>query len=116
LESVQEPSLRAILQALYLLAPENGEFEVATLLERLQDERHRDLVARLVLEPVANENVHQQIDDCLEALQRRRVEAQLKSLKEKMHEAERGDDMVQLAQLQRQFAQLRRSLIRGQGR
>jgi DNA primase len=114
-ESVQEPSLRAILQALYLLASDDGEFEVAALLERLQDERHRDLVARLVLEPIGDEHVHQQIDDCLDALQRRTVEAQLKRLKEDMHEAERGDDMVRLAHLQQQFAQLRRTLIRRAG-
>jgi hypothetical protein len=59
--------------------------------------------------------VHQQIDDCLDALQRRTVEAQLKSLKEDMHEAERGEDMVRLAHLQQQFAQLRRTLIRRAG-
>ncbi len=115
LESIQEPSLRAILQALYLLAPETGEVEIAALLERLQDERHRDLVARLVLEPMGDGNVHQQLDDCLDALQRRRIEAQLKRLKEDMHEAERRSDMVRLAQLQQQFAQLRRTVIRRAG-
>ena len=108
---VQEPNLRAILQALYLLAPDSGEIEVAALLERLPDEQQRDLVARLVLEPLGDEGVQQQIDDCLTAIQRRDIEAQLKGLKEGMHEAERQGDMVRLAHLQRQFAELRRTLI-----
>jgi DNA primase len=109
---VEEPNLRSILQALYLLAPDSGELEVATLLERLPDERQRDLVARLVLEPLSNEAVQQQIDDCLAALQRRGIEAQLKGLKEDMYEAEQHGDMGQLASLQRQFAELRRTLIK----
>jgi DNA primase len=111
-DCVQEPNLRAILQALYLLAPDTGELEVAALLERLPDERQRDLVARLVLEPLGDEGVQQQIDDCLTAIQRRGVEAQLKGLKEEMHEAERRGDMVRLAHLQRQFAELRRTMIK----
>ena len=100
-DRVEEPNLRAILQALYPLAPDTGEIEVAALLERLPDERQRDLVARLVLEPLGDEAVQQQIDDCLAALQRRGIEAQLKGLKEEMHAAERQGDMVQLAHLQR---------------
>jgi DNA primase len=111
-DSVQEPNLRAILQALYTLAPEGGELEVAALLERLQDERQRDLVARLVLEPLGDEGVQQQIDDCLTAIQRRGIEAQLKGLKEEMHEAERRGDMVRLARLQRQFAELRKTMLK----
>jgi len=111
-DSIEEPTLRSILQALYLLAPDSGELGVATLLERLPDERQRDLVARLVLEPLSNEAVQQQIDDCLVALQRRGIEAQLKGLKEGMHAAEQQGDMGQLAHLQRQFAALRRSLIK----
>jgi len=110
--TVEEPNLRSILQALYLLAPDGGELDVATLLERLPDERQRDLVARLVLEPLSNEAVQQQIDDCLAALQRRGIEAQLKGLKEGMYEAEQQGDMGQLASLQRQFAELRRTLIK----
>jgi DNA primase len=109
-ETVQEPSLRAILQALYLLAPDKGELEVAALLEQLPDERQRDLVARLVLEPLSDEGVQQQIDACLMAIQRRGIKAQLKSLKEGMHEAEQRGDMVQLAHFQRQFAELRRTM------
>jgi DNA primase len=109
-ERVQEPNLRAILQALYALAADSGEFEVAALLERLPDEPQRDLVARLVLEPLGDEGVQQQIDDCLAAIHRRSIEAQLKGLKEEMHGAERRGDMVQLAHLQRQFAELRRAL------
>jgi len=109
---LQEPLLRAILQALYRLASERGDFDIATLLEALADERCRDLVARLVLESVGDEAVQQQIDDCLVALQRRQIEAQLKRLKEDMHEAEGRGDMVQLAHLQQQFAQLRRTLTR----
>jgi hypothetical protein len=85
---------------------------VAALLERLPDERERDLVARLVLEPLGDEGVQQQIDDCLRAIQRRGTEAQLKGLKEEMHEAEGRGDMVRLAHLQRQFAELRRTLVR----
>jgi DNA primase len=111
-DTVEEPNLRSILQVLYLLSPDSGEIDVATLLERLPDEQQRDLVARLVLEPLSNEAVQQQIDDCLAALQRRGIEAQLKSLKEGMHEAERQGDMGRLAHLQRQFAELRRTLIR----
>ena len=111
-DSVQEPNLRAILEALFLLAPDAGEVEVATLLERLPNEQQRDLVARLVLEPAGDEGVQQQIDDCLGALQRRGIEAQLKGLKEEMHAAERGGDMVRLAQLQRLFGELRRALMR----
>jgi DNA primase len=111
-DTVEEPNLRSILQALYLLAPDGGKLDVATLLERLPDERQRDLVARLVLEPLSNEAVQQQIDDCLTALQRRGIAAQLKGLKEDMHEAERHGDMGRLADLQRQFAQLRRTLIK----
>lgn len=111
-DSVQEPNLRAILQALYLLAPDTGELEVAALLERLQNEQQRDLVARLVLEPPGDEGVQQQIDDCLRAIQRRGIEAQLKGVKEEMYAAERGGDMVRLAQLQRQFGELRRALMK----
>jgi DNA primase len=111
-DGLQDPQLRAILQTLYDLASARGEFDIATLLETLPDERCRDLVARLVLEPVGDEAVQQQIDDCLMALRRRQIEAQLKDLKEDMHEAEQGGDMVRLAQLQQQFAQLRRALIR----
>jgi DNA primase len=111
-DTVEEPHLRAILQALYLLAPDNGELNVAALLERLPDERQRDLVARLVLEPLSHEEVQQQIDDCLAAIQRRGIEAQLKSWKEGMHEAEQHGDMGRLAHLQRQFAELRRTLIK----
>jgi DNA primase len=110
-DRVQESNLRAILQALYTLAPDTGEIEVATLLERLPDEQQRDLVARLVLEPLGDEGVQQQIDDCLTAIQRRDIEAQLKGLKEEMHAAERQGNMVQLAHLQRRFAELRRTLI-----
>jgi DNA primase len=109
-DTVEEPNLRAILQALYLLASDKGELEVATLLERLPDERHRDLVARLVLEPLGDDGVQQQIDDCLTAIQRRGIKAQLKGLKEEMHDAEQRGDMVRLAHLQRQFAELRRTL------
>jgi hypothetical protein len=69
-------------------------------------------VARLVLEPLGDEEVQQQIDDCCTAIQRRGIEAQLKGLKEEMHEAERRGDMVRLAQLQRQFAEIRRTLIK----
>jgi len=111
-DTVVEPNLRSILQALYLLAPDSGEIEVATLLERLADEPQRDLVTRLVLEPLSDEAVQQQIDDCLAALQRRGIEAQLKGLKEGMHEAEQQGDMGRLANLQRQFAGLRRTLIK----
>jgi hypothetical protein len=114
-DCVQEPNLRAILQVLYFLASESGEFEVAALLERLQNEQQRDLVARLVLDPLGDEEVQRQIDDCLSAIQRRGIEAQLKGLKEEMHAAERGGDMVRLAQLQRQFAELRRAVIRRAG-
>jgi DNA primase len=114
-DKLQEPILRAILEALYALAPDQGEFEVAALLERLPDEQHRDLVARFVLEPLGDEDVQEQIDDCLTALQRRRLEGQLKGLKEDMHEAERRGDLAQLSHLQRQFAQLRRAVI-GQAR
>ena len=110
-DRVQEPNLRAILQALYTLAQDTGEIEVAALLERLPDEQQRDLVARLVLEPLGDEGVQQQIDDCLTAIQRRDTEAHLKGLKEEMHAAERQGDMVQLAHLQRRFAELRRALI-----
>jgi DNA primase len=110
-DSIQEPNLRVILQALYQLASDAGELEVAALLECLPSERHRDLVARLVLEPLGDEGVPQQIDDCLSAIQRRVIEAQLKGLKEEMHAAERGGDMVRLAQLQRQFGELRRTVI-----
>jgi DNA primase len=110
-EYLQDPNLRVILQTLYTLAPEQGECDIATLLERLPDEAHRDLVARLVLEPIGDEAIQQQLEDCLAALQRRHIEAQLKTLKEEMHAAERGGDMVRLAHLQRQFAQLRRTLI-----
>ena len=110
-DRVQESNLRAILQALYTLAPDTGEIEVAALLERLPDEQQRDLVARLVLEPLGDEGVQQQIDDCLTAIQRRDIEAQLKGLKEEMHAAERQGDLVQLAHLQRRFAELRRTLI-----
>ena len=110
-DRVQEPNLRAILQALYTLAQDTGEIEVAALLERLPDDQQRDLVARLVLEPLGDEGVQQQIDDCLAVIQRRDIEAQLKSLKEEMHAAERQGDMVQLAHLQRRFAELRRTLI-----
>ena len=108
-DRVQEPNLRAILQALYTLAQDTGEIEVAALLERLPDEQQRDLVARLVLEPLGDEGVQQQIDDCLTAIQRRDTEAHLKGLKEEMHAAERQGDMVQLAHLQRRFAELRRA-------
>jgi DNA primase len=111
-DTVEEPSLRAILQALYLLASDGGEFEVAVLLERLPDEQQRDLVARLVLESLGDEEVQQQIDDCCTAIQRRGIEVQLKGLKEGMHEAERRGDMARLAELQRQFAELRRTLIK----
>jgi DNA primase len=111
-DTVEEPSLRAILQALYLLAPGSGELEVAALLERLPDEQQRDLVARLVLEPLSHEAVQQQIDDCLTAIQRRGIGARLKGLKEGMHEAEQQGDLGRLAQLQRQFAELRRALIK----
>jgi DNA primase len=110
-DRVQESNLRAILQALYTLAPDTGEMDVAALLERLPDEQQRDLVARLVLEPLGDEGVQQQIDDCLTAIQRRDIEAQLKGLKEEMHAAERQGDMVRLAHLQRRFAELRRTLI-----
>jgi DNA primase len=110
-DRVQESNLRAILQALYTLAPDTGEIDVAALLERLPDEQQRDLVARLVLEPLGDEGVQQQIDDCLTAIQRRDIEAQLKGLKEEMHAAERQGDMVRLAHLQRRFAELRRTLI-----
>jgi hypothetical protein len=110
-ESIQEPNLRVILQVLYQLASDTGELEVAALLECLPSERHRDLVARLVMEPLGDEGVPQQIDDCLSAIQRRVIEAQLKGLKEEMHAAERGGDMVRLAQLQRQFGELRRTMI-----
>ena len=114
-DCLQDPQLRAILQALYRLVSERGDFDIATLLEALPDERCRDLVARLVLEPVGEDAVQQQIDDCLMALQRRQVETQLKSLKEDMHEAEQGGDMVRLAHLQQQFAELCRALSkRGQ--
>jgi hypothetical protein len=72
-------------------------------------------VARLGLEPVGDEAIQQQIDDCLMALQRRQIATQLKSLKEDMHAAEQGGDMVRLAHLQQQFAQLRRAMSgRGQ--
>jgi DNA primase len=111
-DSVEEPNLRAILQALYLLAPDSGELAVAALLEQLPDEQQRDLVARLVLEPLGDEGVQQQIDDCFTAIQRRGIEAELKGLKEGMHEAERQGDMVRLANIQRQFAELRRTLIK----
>ncbi len=37
-DRVQEPNLRAILQALYTLAPDTGEIEMAALLERLPDD------------------------------------------------------------------------------
>jgi DNA primase len=114
LHHVQEPNLRAILERLFALAPESGGFDVAALLEQLQDEPQRDLVARLVLEPTGDEDIQQQVDDCLRALQRRGIEAQLKGLKEDMHEAERQGDMGHLAHLQQQFAQLRRTLIRGE--
>jgi DNA primase len=114
LDHIQEPNLRAILERLFALAPETGEFDVAALLERLHDEPQRDLVARLVLEPIGDEDVQQQIDDCLKALQRRGVEAQLRGLKEDMHEAERQGDMGRLSHLQQQFAHLRRTLIRGE--
>jgi DNA primase len=110
-DRLQEPTLRAIVQALYSLAPDTGEVEVATVLEHLPDEPQRDLVARLVLEPLGDEGVQQQIDDCLAAIQRRDTEAQLKGLKGEMHEAEQQGDMVRLARLQRQFAELRRTLI-----
>jgi DNA primase len=111
-DAIEEPTLRAILEALYLLTPDNGEIEIAALLERLPEAQQRDLVARLVLESLGEEGVQQQIDDCLTAIQRRGIEAQLKGLKEGMHEAERRGDMVQLAHLQRQFAELRRTLIK----
>jgi hypothetical protein len=55
--------------------------------------------------------VQRQLDDCLTAIQRRDIEAQLKGLKEEMHAAEQQDDLVQLASLQRRFAELRRTLI-----
>jgi DNA primase len=110
-DRVQEPNLRAILQAMYTLAQDTGAIEVAALIERLPDEQQRDLVARLVLEPLGDEGVQRQIDDCLIAIQRRDIEAQLKGLKEEMHAAERQDDMVQLAHLQRRFAELHRTLI-----
>ena len=42
-------------------------------------------MARLVLEPLGDEGVQQQIDDCLTAIRRRDIEAQLKGLKEEMH-------------------------------
>jgi DNA primase len=114
LHHVQEPQLRAILERLFALAPETGELDVAALLEQLQDEAQRDLVARLVLEPSGDEELQQQIDDCLKALHRRGIEAQLRGLKEDMHEAERQDDMGRLAHIQQQFAQLRRTLIKGE--
>ena len=69
-------------------------------------------VARLVLEPLGDEEVQQQIDDCLTAIRRRDIESQLKGLKEEM-QPERQGDMVRLAHLQRQFAELRRTLIHG---
>jgi DNA primase len=109
-DRVQESNLRAILQALYTLAPDPGEIEVAALLDRLLDGQQRDLAARLVLEPLGDEEVQQQIDDCLTAIQRRDIESQLKGLKEEMHAAEQQGDMVRLAQLQRRFAELRRTL------
>jgi DNA primase len=110
-DRVQESNLRAILQALYTLAPDTGEIDMAALLERLPDAQQRDLAARLVLEPLGDEEVQQQIDDCLTAIQRRDIESQLKGLKEEMHAAERQGDMVRLAHLQRRFAELRRTLI-----
>ncbi len=109
---IAEPNLRSILEALYRLTPDRGEIDVAALLERLPDEQQRDLVARLVLDSLGDEGVQQQIDDCLTAIQKRGIEAQLKSLKEDMHEAERHGDVVRLADLQRQFAELRRTLIK----
>jgi hypothetical protein len=110
-DRVQEPNLRTILQALYTAAPDTGEIEVSALLERLPDGQPRELAARLVLESLGDEGVQQQIDDCLTAIQRREIDAQLKSLKEEMHEAEQQADMVRLGQLQRRFAELRRALI-----
>jgi DNA primase len=110
-DRVQEPNLRVILQTLYTLAQDTGAIEVAALLERLPDDQQRDLVARLVLEPLGDEGVQQQIGDCLAVIHRRDIEVQLKSLKEEMHAAERQGDMVQLAHLQRRFAELRRTLI-----
>jgi DNA primase len=111
-DGIEEPNLRAILKTLYLLTPDSGEVEVAALLERLPDEQQRALVARLVLESPGDEGVQQQIDDCLTAIQKREIEAQLKGLKEGMYEAERRGDMVRLAHLQRQFAELRRTLMK----
>lgn len=111
-ECLQDLQLRTILQALYGLDSARQDFDIAVLLDTLQDERSRDLVARLVLEPVGDEAIQRQIDDCLMALQRRQIETQLKSLKEDMHEAEQGGDMVRLAHLQQQFAQLCRTLSR----
>jgi DNA primase len=110
-EQVQEPNLRIVLQALYTMAQQTAEVEVAAVLERLPDEQQRELVARLVLESPGDEGVQQQIDDCLTAIQRRGIEAQLKGLKEAMHAAERQGDMGQVAHLQRRFAELRRTLI-----
>ena len=110
-DRVQEPNLRTILQTLYTAAPDTGEIAVAALLERLPDGQSRQLAARLVLESLGDEGVQQQIDDCLTAIHRREIDAQLKSLKEEMHEAEQQADMVRLAQLQRRFAELRRTLI-----
>jgi hypothetical protein len=56
--------------------------------------------------------VQQQIDDCLAAIQRRGIGARLTGLKEGMYEAEQQGDLKRLAQLQRQFAELRRALIK----
>ena len=74
------------------------------------------ICGRLVLEPLGDEEVQQQIDDCLTGIRRRDIESQLKGLKEEMHAAERQGDMVRLAHLQRQFAELRRTLIHGLNR
>jgi DNA primase len=112
-EAVQEPNLRAILHTLYRLAPDSGELNVAALLEQLPDDQQRDLVTRLALEPLGDEGVQQQIDDCLTAIRRRGIELQLKGLKEGMHEAEQRGDRVRLAHLQRQFAELRRTIVKG---
>src|SRR5262245_46472284 len=112
-EAVQEPSLSAILEALYQLTPAHGGLDIAALLEQLSDDQQRNLVARLALEPLGDEGVQQQIDDCLTAIRRRDILIQLKGLKEGMHEAEQRGDTVRLAHLQRQFAELRRTI--GQG-
>jgi DNA primase len=103
LDDFQEPALRDIYRLLLQMAPHEVQTLFPGLHDQVESDVQRQLLAQMAAEPMMAEVAERQqaLQDYFQHFQRRRLQTQLRGLKEQIREAERrGDAMAQQRLLQ----------------